>query len=92
MGSRSEYEAMARAAGFRVVGHDDLSARVSRTWTFCLAGFLGRLAADRAVRRLAFARATKNRAFILSLPRLVLAYRTGAMRYGLFVFAKASRP
>ena len=83
LASRAEYEAMARAAGFQVVDHDDLGARVRRTWTLCLAGFLKRLVTDRAVRRLAFARATRNRAFILSLPRLILAYRTGAMRYGI---------
>jgi len=92
MGSRAEYEAMARAAGFQVTGHDDLGARVRRTWEYCLAGVVGRLVTDRAVRRLAFARATRNRAFILSLPRLILAYRTGAMRYGVFTLVKPAQP
>ncbi len=92
MGSRADYEAMARAAGFEPVAHEDLSRRVRRTWALCLGGFLKRLFTDPAVRRLAFARATRNRIFLLSLPRLILAYRTGAMRYGMFTFAKPSRP
>ncbi len=92
LATRSEYEAMARAAGFEVSDHDDLGERVRRTWELCLAGILKRLVTDRAVRRLAFARATRNRAFLLSLPRLILAYRTGAMRYGVFTFAKHAQP
>ena len=47
-----------------------------------------RLVTDRETRRIAFGRFTRNRAFMLSLPRLILAYRTGAMRYGLFVFTR----
>jgi tocopherol O-methyltransferase len=37
------------------------------------------------VRRLALS--ARNRAFALSLPRLILAYRTRAMRYGVLTFA-----
>ena len=91
MGSRADYEAMARAAGFEVAGYEDLSARVAKTWTLCLRGFARRLVTDRETRRLAFARATRNRLFMLSLPRLIWAYRTGAMRYGIFTFARLPR-
>ena len=88
MGSRADYEAMAKAAGFDLVSCEDLSAQVARTWTLCLKGFAKRLVTDPATRRLALARRTRNRLFILSLPRLIRAYRTGAMRYGVFTFAK----
>lgn len=88
MGSRAEYEAMARAAGFEVATYEDLSKQVARTWTLCLKGFLKRLATDKAVRHLAFSPRTRNRVFALTLPRLIWAYRTGAMRYGLFTFQR----
>ena len=88
MGSRADYEAMARAAGFELAGYEDLSARVAKTWTLCLRGFAKRLVADPETRRLVFARATRNRLFMLSLPRLIWAYRSGAMRYGIFTFAR----
>jgi tocopherol O-methyltransferase len=46
------------------------------------------LVADPALRRMALSRATRNRSFLLSLPRLWYALRTGAMRYGVFVWKK----
>ena len=45
------------------------------------------LLADRETRRLALG--ARNRIFVLSIPRLILAYRTGAMRYGIFTLSKA---
>lgn len=39
---------------------------------------------DRSVRRTVLH--ARNRRFALSLPRLIRAYRTGAMRYGIFTF------
>ncbi|HEY6816098.1 MAG TPA: methyltransferase domain-containing protein [Croceibacterium sp.] len=88
MGSRSDYEALAAAAGFRLLGYDDISREVRRTWTICLSRLAGRLLTDREVRRLALSRATQSRDFILSLPRLILALRGGAMRYGVFVWER----
>ena len=41
---------------------------------------------DREARRLAIG--GRNRVFLLTLPRLILAYRTGAMRYGIFTLSK----
>jgi tocopherol O-methyltransferase len=32
----------------------------------------------------------RNRIFALSVPRLILAYRTGAMRYGVFTLGAES--
>ncbi|MEA3004041.1 MAG: tocopherol O-methyltransferase [Sphingomonadales bacterium] len=88
MGSRSEYLAMAAAAGFSLLGYDDVSRNVRRTWAICLRRTLVRLVTDPALRRLALSRGTDNRGFLLSLPRLMVALRTGAMRYGVFVWEK----
>lgn len=87
MGTREEYEAMARAAGFEIAGYEDLSRRVARTWTICARRLARALVLDRQTRRLALG--ARNRVFALTFPRLILAYRTGAMRYGIFTLTKA---
>jgi len=88
MGSRADYEALAAAARFDLLGYDDISLEVRRTWTICLWRLAGSVLVDREIRRLAISRTTRNREFILSLPRLILALRSGAMRYGVFVWEK----
>jgi tocopherol O-methyltransferase len=88
MGSRADYEALAADEGFRLLGYDDISREVRRTWTICLQRLVGHVFSDRDIRRLALSRSTRNREFILSLPRLILALHNGAMRYGVFVWEK----
>ena len=87
MGTREEYEERATAAGFTVTGYDDVSSRVARTWMICAGRLVKTLLTDRGARRLALS--AHNRGAILSIPRLILAYRTGAMRYGIFTLTKA---
>ena len=89
LGSESEYRDMAQRAGFRLLGFDDLSGQVRRTWTICARRLAAKLATDRAYRRFLLDGRSKNRVFALTLARIVLAYRTGSMRYGLLV---AERP
>lgn len=84
MGSESEYRAMAADAGLKLIGFDDVSARVARTWTICLQRFGKAMVTDQAMR--GFVLSARNRLFASSVPRLILAYRTGAMRYGVFTF------
>ena len=88
MGSRTDYEELAARAGFQAESYEDISRNVSRTWWICLGRLAKSLITDSAIRHLALRPATTNRNFILSLPRLILAYRTGAMRYGVFVWVK----
>jgi len=84
LGRASDYRAMAEQAGFAEDDYRDISGSVARTWTICAGRFLRALLVDPAIRsRVIHAR---NRRFALSLPRLILAYRTGAMRYGVFTF------
>jgi tocopherol O-methyltransferase len=87
MGTREEYEAMALAAGFAVTGYEDVSRRVARTWLICAGRLVKALLADRGTRQVALG--GRNRGAVLSIPRLILAYRTGAMRYGIFTLSKA---
>lgn len=88
MGSREDYEAMAREAGFSLVGFEDVSREVRKTWSLVARRVAAGLVADPALRRLALSSRTRNRSFLLSLPRLILALRTGAMRYGVFTWEK----
>ncbi len=86
MGTRAEYERWASEAGFRTAGYQDLSRQVRRTWSIVTRRVLGRLFTTARYRRYLFSRDSRHREFALSLPRLILAYRTGAMRYGVFTF------
>jgi len=88
MGSRADYEELASRAGLVLKSYEDISRNVRRTWSICLRRLAAHLVTDRAIRRLALSSATQNRSFLLSLPRLVVALRTGAMRYGIFVWDK----
>lgn len=87
MGTREDYEAMATAAGFAVTRYEDVSRRVARTWWICAGRLVKALFVDREMRRLALG--ARNRGAVLSIPRMIVAYRTGAMRYGIFTLSKA---
>jgi tocopherol O-methyltransferase len=88
MGTREDYEAMAEGAGFRVAGFEDISRAVRRTWTICARRFAAKVLTRLSYMRLVASPRTRNRSFALSVPRLILAYRTGAMLYGVLVFDK----
>jgi tocopherol O-methyltransferase len=88
MGTRGEYAQWAGQAGFILQSYEDVSRQVRRTWSICAGRFTRRLLTDPAYMRLVASPRTRNRIFVLSLPRLILAYRIGAMRYGVFAFDK----
>lgn len=88
MGSRSDYETMATRAGFVPLRYDDISREVRRTWSIVTRRVARRFIRDRDFRRFALNRTTRNRDFMLSLPRLIVALRSGAMRYGVFAWQK----
>ena len=89
MGTREEYRLWAEAAGLELVQYQDVSRQVRRTWSIVTRRVLAKLATTRRYRRYLTSRDKQHRQFALSLPRLILAYRTGAMRYGVFTFQKA---
>ncbi len=86
MGTMADYLAMAGDTGFTSAGYEDISREVAHTWTICLGEMLKALATDGQMRRLALQ--GRNRVFALTVPRLMAAYRTGAMRYGVFTLVK----
>ncbi len=87
LGNEPDYRALAAEAGFRLEEMVDLSRLVRRTWLLCLRRVAGKLATDGRYRRFILA-ASANRVFGLTLLRLLIAYRTGSMRYCLFVLRK----
>lgn len=88
LGERGDYEGWAGTAGFRLAGYEDVSRQVRRTWSIVARRILARLATTHRYRRYLRGRGNRHRRFALSVPRLILAYRTGSMRYGIFLFEK----
>jgi tocopherol O-methyltransferase len=77
----------ARGAGLVEVDLEDVSDRVARTWRVC-AIRLGRALARRDAWRYLMDRENTERTFALTVFRLLVAYRTGAMRYGILTATK----
>ncbi|TVP58464.1 MAG: methyltransferase domain-containing protein [Gemmatimonadales bacterium] len=89
MGSAAETRELISGAGLELLAFQDWSGAVRRTWTVCARRVASALATDPAARRLLRDPAVRSRGFARSVFRIWLAYRVGAMRYGLFV---ARRP
>lgn len=83
MGTMEEYRRQAMAAGFAVDSADDVSHQVERTWPQIAGIFLGKLCLNPRYLRFLLNRHARNRVFALTMFRIWLAYRTGAMRYGI---------
>ena len=88
LGEAEEYRRLAGQAGLAPVAEEDLSAKVRRTWSVCARRLLGKLATRPGYARYLLDRNASDRVFALTLVRLLVAYRTGSLRYGLFLFAK----
>ncbi|MFW6198345.1 MAG: SAM-dependent methyltransferase, partial [Acidobacteriota bacterium] len=72
-----------RAAGFGSTRIEDLTRRVRRTWTICLRRLAAALLSRRDYRRFLFDGGAGERVFAVTMVRIWLAYRLGAMRYGM---------
>lgn len=88
MGDEADYRRLAEAAGLEVVAVEDLSARVARTWSICARRVAWSLLTRPRYLRHLLSPAASDRVFVLTLPRLILAYRSRAMRYLLLVCKK----
>jgi tocopherol O-methyltransferase len=84
LGTAEDYRDWLTAAGLTVRTFEDLTQRVGQTWDICLrrvrasgVGLLGRLAGK------------EMRSFLDRFATLGNAYRSGAMRYGLFIAEKS---
>ncbi|MBA4190780.1 MAG: methyltransferase type 11 [Planctomycetaceae bacterium] len=89
MGTETEYRDMLTEAGFEVEAVTEISREVRDTWAICVRRAIGRFFTDPAGRAYLLSTASRNRIFAVTLVRIWLAYRTGAMRYLVF---RAHRP
>lgn len=87
MATETEYRRWLEDSGFVGVRTDDLSRGVTRTWSLVLGRVLRGLATPEGWRYLLDTR-HRNRGFLLSVFRIPIAYRTGALRYILYTARK----
>jgi tocopherol O-methyltransferase len=88
MGTEADYRAMAHRAHLKTTNVEDLTDRVSRTWSLCARRLVAKLLTQPSYFRFLIGNASSNRIFALTILRLLLAYRTHAMRYCLMVFER----
>ncbi len=88
MGNEADYRGFAQQAGFEVVGIDDLSEKVSQTWSICLRRSLAAVATKPRYLRFLLDRNAGNRVFAWVMVLIMIAYRTHSMRYCLLVFRR----
>lgn len=91
LGSETDYRELIARAGFADVRMEDITASVARTWPIIVRRVLARLPWDPATWRFLVGR-PKNAIFGVTISRIALAYRTGAMRYGIFTARKPNSP
>lgn len=87
----AELVAMAEGSGLTADSRKDISAQVAPTWSIVILRFIKRLASDNGYRSFLFDPSRRNRDFATTVARIWLAYRTGAMQYGVFEFKKPAR-
>ena len=86
LGSASEYQALGERAGFERRNFADVTRAVAPTWPAIVRRLLAKLATNPRYMQFLVSRHAKNRIFALTILRIWTAYRTGAMRYGVFTF------
>lgn len=84
MGTETDYRELLADAGFEVEAAADVTREVRGTWGVCLRRAASRFFFDPSIRSFLFDTAARNRVFALTLVRLWVAYRTGALRYLVF--------
>lgn len=86
----SEYGRWMAVAGYEAAELDDVSHRVSRTWSVVARRLAGQLLRPRSWRYL-LDEGNTERGFALTVFRLLVGYRTGAVRYGILTGRKPGR-
>ena len=88
MGSASEYRALAENAGFELKAFEDITRQVKPTWPAIVRRVLVKLVTNPRYAQFLVSRRARNRVFALTILRILIAYRVGAMRYGIFTFVR----
>jgi len=88
MAGEQEYRLLAESAGFQIERFQDVTRQVESTWPRIARTFLRKLLCNPRYLKFLFNRHARNRVFAFTIFRLWLAYRTGAMRYGILTAVK----
>jgi tocopherol O-methyltransferase len=88
MGSESEYRRMIAEAGLSLTGFEDVTRQVCKTWRLCLTRAARAVMTRQSYRAFLLDPANGDRLFAVTLLRILIAYRVGAMRYGVFTARK----
>lgn len=83
LGTLDEYRRLAHDAGLRVTGHRNLTAAVELTWWIIGRRALASLFRSPRFLLASLASALRRPTFALTIPAMILAYRTRALRYGI---------
>ncbi len=83
----TEMQRLAAAAGLTAESFDDCTSKVRKTWLICSRRVLMGLLCDPKVRHF-LRHGGPNRIYGLTMFKKRLAYRVGAMRYGILTFVK----
>lgn len=89
LGTESDYRRLAADAGFTVERFQDVTRQIARTWPMIVRTFLCNLIRKPSYVRFLSDPRSQNAVFGLTIMRLWIAFRTGAMRYGVFTLRKA---
>ena len=84
LGTRGDYETWMADAGLQQVAYHDWTDRVAQTWEICLHRV--RRSSVQTVARMVD---RDTRLFLKRFDAILAAYRSGAVRYGAFVWQKA---
>ena len=68
--------------------YEDVTRRVRRTWRICLRRMLGCLLFTPTGWRFLFSARSRHAVFAFSVARILVAYYTGSMRYGVLELEK----
>jgi len=90
LGTESDYRRLAAEAGFTVERFQNVTRQIARTWPMIVRTFLWNLLCKPAYIRFLVDPKSKNAIFGLTIVRLWIAFRTGAMRYGVFTLRKGN--
>ena len=88
LGTESDYRRLAADAGFAIERFQDVTRQIARTWPMIVRVFLWNLLRKPAYLRFILDPGSQNAIFGLTIVRLWIAFRTGAMRYGVFTLIK----
>jgi tocopherol O-methyltransferase len=88
IGTANDYRRLAADAQFEVERYQDVTRQIARTWPMIVRVFLWNLLRKPAYLRFILDPASQNAIFAITIVRLWIAFRTGAMRYGVFTLRK----